>query len=542
MSHWKVPVCPVDKLSAGQMQQFTVEGRDILLARKADGYFAVGAHCSHKGAALEQGVLCEHRVVCPWHNACYSLKSGELLEPPGSDHLTSYPVQIEQDTVYVELPVSEVHPQNSTYVEAAIAGEGLQTPDYVRPQEQQDDRTFAIVGGGAAGEAAADMLRQSGFCGRIVIFTTEEALPYDRTTLSKSFLQQDSISEPSPLRQAEFFAAYDVEMIPARVTKLDVEARQLTYGEGKTLTYDAVLLATGGKVQQLPIPGTELTNVFTLRQVDDATEIFNAAQQAQRAVVVGGGFIGMEVAASLNQKDLQVTVVGSSQEPFEKILGSKVGAFFRRVHEDHGVQFKLGTKADKIVGESAVEGVVLTTGETLPADLVIVGIGVEPATDWLDSDWLNEGDRSVRVDQYLKAAPNIYAAGDIVQYPDPYSGQRVRIEHWRLARQQGRTAARNMLGQSVPFTGVPFFWTGQYDLKLRYVGHAEAWDDVIIHGSLDEPAFLAFYVQAGRIQAVAGVGRDRDIAAISQLIRLQQLPPASALQDEAIDWVAKVPQ
>jgi NADPH-dependent 2,4-dienoyl-CoA reductase/sulfur reductase-like enzyme len=258
--------------------------------------------------------------------------------------------------------------------------------------------------------------------------------------------------------------------------------------------------------------------------------------------VIGAGFIGMEVAASLRQQGLAVTVVASSQVPFEQVLGREVGAWLQQVHEAQGVTFRLGTKAQAIKGADAVEAVVLDDGETLPADLVVVGIGVTPATDFVDASLLDEGDRSISVDACLQAAPNVYAAGDIAQYPDPWTNQPVRIEHWRLALQQGRTAAQNMLGESVPFQAVPFFWTGQYDLKLRYVGHAGTWDEVVIHGSLADQRFLAFYLQGERIAAVAGVGRDRDIAAISELMRLRQMPTAEELQRSDLDWVAALPE
>jgi NADPH-dependent 2,4-dienoyl-CoA reductase/sulfur reductase-like enzyme/nitrite reductase/ring-hydroxylating ferredoxin subunit len=543
MSSLKAPVCPVDALSIGEMKQFTVQGREILLARKQDGFFAIAAHCSHKGAPLIQGVMSNRHVVCPWHNACFSLQTGALLEPPGCDHLASYGIELHQGTVYVDLPVSKVESHVSMFVEVPVLRKGTVVPVLCQPSEELDDRLFAIVGGGAAASAAAEMLRRKGFRGRLVMLTADKHLPYDRTRLSKGHLQQDDATTPAPLRSADFYAKYGIHVITgATVTHLDTQAQTLTYGEGKTLPYDAVLLATGGQVRQLPIDGVDLPNVFTLRRAEDAAHILKAIQNQQSAVVIGAGFIGMEVAASLRQQGLAVTVVASSQVPFEQVLGREVGAWLQQVHEAQGVTFRLGTKAQAIKGADAVEAVVLDDGETLPADLVVVGIGVTPATDFVDASLLDEGDRSISVDACLQAAPNVYAAGDIAQYPDPWTNQPVRIEHWRLALQQGRTAAQNMLGESVPFQAVPFFWTGQYDLKLRYVGHAETWDEVVIHGSLADQRFLAFYLQGERIAAVAGVGRDRDIAAISELMRLRQMPTAEELQRSDLDWVAALPE
>lgn len=522
------------------MRQFTVLGRDILLGHAEDGFWATAAHCSHYGAPLEKGVLSGDRIVCPWHNACFSLRSGEMLEPPGRDHLITYRVEIESDEVFVEVPAAEVEATSA-------AGETPATPqEHVSPafavlNSQQDARVFAIVGGGAAGSAAAEMLRQQGFQGRIVVLTADSELPYDRTALSKAYLQSDTINDPSLLRPEDFYRQHGIDVrLSAPVSQVDAQAQQLTYGAGEVLKYDALLVATGGAVRQLPIAGSDLANVFTLRQANDAQHILKAAQNAQRAVIIGAGFIGMEVAASLRQQGLAVTVVASSAVPFEKVLGAAVGQLFQQIHEAEGVQFRLETRAKAFHGAGQVESVELDTGEQLPADLVVVGIGVKPATEFLPEALLHEEDGSVVVNEYLQAAPNLYAAGDIARFPDAMTGQTTRIEHWRLALQQGRIAAHNMLGQQVPFRSVPFFWTGQFGIKLRYVGHAEVWDNVIIQGSLPEQTFLAFYTQADRVLAVAGAGRDRDIAAISELMRLERMPSVEDIRQTDTDWIAQL--
>lgn len=245
----------------------------------------------------------------------------------------------------------------------------------------------------------------------------------------------------------------------------------------------------------------------------------------------------MEVAASLIQQGLDVTVVSPNMVPFEKVLGEKVGQVFQQVHEAKGVTFKLGEKATAFKGRDTVESVELESGETIPADMVIVGIGVTPATDFIEGLLLDEDDGSVLVNQYLQAAPGVYAAGDIVQFPHFITGQPTRIEHWQLAMQQGRIAACNMAGQQVTFKAVPFFWTGQFDLKLRYVGHSENYEEVIIQGSLDDRSFLAFYIEENQVMAVAGVGQDRAIAAISELMRLRKMPDVSAVRSRDIDWL-----
>jgi NADPH-dependent 2,4-dienoyl-CoA reductase/sulfur reductase-like enzyme/nitrite reductase/ring-hydroxylating ferredoxin subunit len=523
------------------MQQFSVKGRDILLARLDDQFFAIAPYCSHYGAPLSEGVMHGDRVVCPWHNACFSLTSGTQLEPPGQDNLTHYPVHIEGNSVYVEISLSEVAPVANTFVELPKPITEHIPPDFVQPDLQSDDRTFIIVGAGAAGSAASEMLRREGFRGRILVLTADSELPYDRTALSKAYLQNGSVADPDLLRSAEFYEQLGIEIkTSTRVSHLDIKTKQLICQGDITLPYDMLLLATGGSVRQLPMDGADQPNVFTLRRAEDAKQILQAAQAAKRAVVVGAGFIGMEVAASLKQQGLDVTVVASSAVPFEKILGRDVGHLFRQIHEAEGVQFKLNAKATALKGNGKVESVELDTGEVLPADFVVVGIGVEPATDFAGTLTLDKDDRSIIVDEYLQAAPNVYAAGDIAQFPYFRTGEPTRIEHWRVAMQQGRVAACNMLGKTIPFRAVPFFWTGQFGQKLRYVGHAEDWDNIMIHGSLEDKSFLAFYVKDDEVLAVAGIGRDRDIAAISELMRIQTMPKADELKQTDMDWVHRL--
>ena len=527
----RVSLCQVDDLSAGEMQQFSAEEKEILLACVSEGRFvATAAKCSHYGAPLEKGVLCGSRVVCPWHNACFSLEDGSQLEPPGRDNLASYTVQIEDGAVCVELPEDE---------------QDHVTPAMAEKDTAQDERRFVIVGGGAAGMAAAEKLRAVGFEGEVLVLSAEESLPYDRTKLSKAALQNDAFDGPDLLRSPNFYHQHGIDIKPnAPVSKLDVKAQTVTYGEGETVEYDALLIATGGKVRSLPIKNSDKPNVFTIRKVQDTQQIVEAAKGAKQAVIIGSGFIGMEAASSLRQKGLDVTVVSPNEVPFKKVLGEKVGKLFQQVHESKGVTFKLGQKATALNGGDKVDSVELDNGEMLPADIVIVGIGVAPATDFIEGLALDNDDKSVLVNQYLQAAPNVYAAGDIAQFPHFMTGQPNRIEHWRLAMQQGQVAAQNMAQDvnsatsedMVPFKAVPFFWSGQFDMKLRYVGHSENYDEVVIQGSLEDKAFLAFYPEEDTVMAVAGVGRDRDIAAISELMRLGKMPLASEVKQKDIDW------
>ena len=517
----KVAVCQVDELENGKMRQFSVDGKDVLIARFEDEFWAVASKCPHAGANLADGVMSGDRVVCPWHNACFSLRTGKMIEPPALEDLERYSTSTESGTVYVDLSSS-------------VEESGLE-------REDSDDRTFVVLGGGAAGCAAAQMLRQMKFAGRLVLITESDELPYDRTKLSKAYLQQDDADDPDLLKPLNFYKRYSIELKTAtKVTKLLAQEQKIIYGDGETIEYDALLIATGGKVKKLPMDGSDLKGVFTLRHAQDARAILEAAKQAQKVVIVGSGFIGMEVASSLNQQGLDVTVVTPSEVPFKKVLGEEVGKMLMQIHESHGVKFELESKAISFKGDGKVSSVELESGKVLPADMVVVGIGVEPATEFVEGIALDGNDKSIPVNQYLQAAPNVYAAGDIAQFPHFMTGESVRIEHWRLAMQHGRAAARNMMGENTAFESVPFFWTGQYDVKLRYIGHAEKWDDAIVQGSLAEKSFLTFYAKDGEVQAVSGIGRDRDIAAISEILGTPQMPDIEALKSKDIDWAEQL--
>ena len=502
----EIAVAKVNDLENGQMQQITVGESQILLSRINDKFYATGAFCTHYGAPLEKGILCGERIVCPWHNACFNAIAGQQEEPPGLDSLATFDTRVEGDEVLVKLP--EDIPQNRTLLMAKCVS-------------SVDNRTFVVIGAGAAGINAVERLRQKGFHGKVILISAEEKLPYDRTKLSKNYLQGKAEEDSLSLRSCEFYAQHDIELRFGRtVTKVDAFKKSITFADGSGLEYDSLLLATGGKARKV--------------------------ENVQKAVVIGSSFIGMEAAASLTQQGLEVTVISPSNVPFKKILGDKLGQMFQKLHENKGVTFKFKTKATEFAGEDRVKYVVLENGEKIATDLVIVGVGMEPNTSYLEGIKLNDKDNSIPVNEYLQTEiPNIYAAKDIARFPYAPMGQSTRIEHWRLAAQQGRIAAENMLHQ---YTGdrlstsqiVPFFWSGQYDLKLRYVGHAERWDEVYIDGNLDKPEFLAFYLKNSKVMAVAGINHDRDIAAISELMRQQQMPDAITVKDRSINWISEI--
>ena len=523
----EIAVAKTDDLKNGQMRQIAVEDSQILLSKINDKFYAVSAFCTHYGAPLEKGILCGERIVCPWHNACFNAIAGQQEEPPGLDSLATFTVRVKGNEVLVKIP--EKIPQQRT----------VEMAHYV-PKSARC--TLVVLGAGIAGINAVEVLRQQGYQGKIILISAEEKLPYDRTKLTKNYLQGKTEADSLSLRSCEFYDKHDIELrFGKTVKKVDALNKFLTFADNSTLKFDSLLLATGGKPRNLDVPGADLANIFTIRQPEDVDAILATAKDAKQALVIGSSFIGMEAAASLAQNGLEVTVVSPSDVPFKKILGKKLGEMFQKVHEEKGVTFRLGTKATEFKGESKVKRAILENGEEIDTDLVIVGIGVEPNTSYIEGIDLDRKDNSVPVNQYLQTEmEDIYAAGDIARFPYAPIEQSTRIEHWRLAAQQGRIAAANMMGKNKPQpidNIVPFFWSGQYDLKLRYVGHAEKWDEIYIDGDLDKPEFLAFYLQKDRAMAVAGINRDREIAAISELMRQQKMPHATAIKERAIDWL-----
>jgi apoptosis-inducing factor 3 len=285
------------------------------------------------------------------------------------------------------------------------------------------------------------------------------------------------------------------------------------------------------------MPGAHLRNVFLLRSIADADAILAQAERSERAVVIGLGFIGMEVAASLRERGLAVTVVGQEAVPFQKQLGAKVGQAFVTLHQQHGVEFRLGTGVQALAGEQEVRSVVLETGERLDADLVVLGLGIKLATDFMQGIALND-DGSITVDRNLRAADGLYAAGDIARYV--YRGQALRVEHWRVAQQHGRVAALNMLGRTVPFDAVPVFWTIQYLKQLYYIGHATTWDEVVFHGDMETPKFVAYYVKGGRVAAAAVFDRSDDTAALIALFSRRHDWTAGELGERPANVLARL--
>ncbi|MEO7855285.1 MAG: FAD-dependent oxidoreductase [Rubrivivax sp.] len=462
------------------------QGEAVLLVKRSDEVFAIGATCTHYGAPLADGLLVGATIRCPWHHACFSLRSGAALRAPALDGVACWRVERREGQVFV----TGKHEAAATAARSVDAG----MPEAI-----------VIVGGGAAGNAAAEMLRREGYGGKITMLSADDSPPCDRPNLSKNYLAGTAPEEWIALRSAQFYAEQKIDLrLNTRVAAIDTTKRQLRLEDGSAVGYDALLLATGADPIRLPIPGADLPHVHTLRTWSDSRALIARAAKARRAVVIGASFIGLEVAASLRARDIEVHVVGPEAVPMQKVLGEAAGRFIRELHEQHGVVFHLGTTATAIDGQQ----VMLANGTALPTDLVVVGIGVRPALALAEQAGLAI-DRGVTVDRFLATSvPCIYAAGDIARWPDRFSGAPIRVEHWVVAERQGQVAARNMLGRREAFDMVPFFWTEQYDFTLGYVGHAEGFDEVVIDGSLAERDCKLSYRRGGKTLAVAVVGRD----------------------------------
>jgi apoptosis-inducing factor 3 len=480
---------PLNELQKGGMMQGKVGDEDVILAHHADEFFAVGAGCTHYHGPLAEGLMVGDELHCPLHHACFSLRTGEALCAPAFDAIPRWRVERVGDRVFVreKLPALAEYPEAKTN----------------RPPNSPS--SVVIVGGGAAGLAAAEMLRRKGYDGPLTIISADDSAPYDRPNVSKDYLQQPIPDDWMNLRVPDFYREQKIDLIlDSRVVSLDLRHKQVHLEDGRAYPFGALLLATGAEVIKLPIPGARESDVFYVRTWSDGRAIFKRAETAKQVVVVGASFIGLEVAASLRSRGLNVHVVAPETQPFERTLGVEVGRLFRALHESHGVIFHLERTVTRMEGNQ----VTLNDSTNLQADFVILGVGVRPSVTLAENAGLRV-DRGVVVNEYLETnAPGIFAAGDITRWPDPHSGQQIRVEHWVVAERQGQVAARNILGYREPFDAVPFFWTQQFDVALKYVGHAEKWDAMEIDGSLDAKGCAVSYKHRGKTVAVATIGRD----------------------------------
>ncbi|HNU09802.1 MAG TPA: FAD-dependent oxidoreductase [Rubrivivax sp.] len=483
---------------ASRMLRGHVGEQAVLLARVGDEVLAVGANCTHYGGPLEQGTLEGETVRCPWHHACFSLRSGEALAAPAFDAIPCWKVEKQGGRFFVREQVSAAPQLNRK------AGSG-------------EPERIVIVGGGAAGFAAAEMLRRRGWAGQLTMFSSEADPPCDRPNLSKDYLAGSAPEEWIPLRGEDFYAEQRIDLrLSTTVERIDAAARTVVTGDGAAHRWDKLLIATGAEPVRLPIPGADQPQVFTLRSLADSRAIIARAAQAQSAVVLGSGFIGLEVAASLAARGIRTHIVSLDARPLERVLGAELGDFVRALHEQHGEVFHLGASIAAIEPGS----VTLSTGEKLAADLVVIGVGVRPRLALAEAAGLKV-ERGILVDAFLQSSnPDIYAAGDVASWPGGEAGAPIRVEHWVVAERQGQVAAANMLGAREAYRDAPFFWSAHHEVMIRYVGHALAWDEIRVEGSIAAHDCAVHYIKGGRTIALATIGRD--VQALEQARLLAQ--------------------
>jgi len=466
-------------------------GEAVLLVRRGDAFFAIGATCTHYGGPLAEGVIEGNEVRCPWHHACFDLRTGEALRSPALSPVACWTMERRDGKIRIT-GKRERDPLSPTYP--------------VTVDRSAVPRAVVVVGAGAAGSAAAEMLRRSGYDGRITIVDEDDGSPYDRPNLSKDYLAGNAPEEWIPLRPDDFWAAHRIEVVRGRATAIDTGNRKLELKARAPLDYDALLLATGAEPIRLDVSGADRAHVHTLRSLADSRAIIAAAKRAKRAVVIGASFIGLEAAAALRSRGLDVHVVAPESLPLERVLGDHLGAFIKSLHESRGVVFHLGRKPARIDTDS----VALDDGSRVEGDLVVMGVGVRPRLALAEGAGLAM-DRGVSVNEFLETSvPGIFAAGDIARWPDPHTGDRIRVEHWVLAQRHGQTAARNMLGARDAFTQAPFFWSAHYDISINYVGHAEQWDRADIDGDASKHDVVVRFMRGAKTLAVATIFRDAE--------------------------------
>ncbi|MFP4484850.1 MAG: FAD-dependent oxidoreductase [Spirochaetota bacterium] len=478
-------------------------GDTVLLYRHDGTLRAWSDACPHIGCNISKGPVYGSTAVCPCHNARFDLTNGRALCAPSLDDLPSYDVKEKDGRIMI--------------------GEPREQP-IIRPQGS-DDRTFLVAGGGAAGGAAVEQLRREGFAGRIVMITPEPHYPYDRTMLSKMYLYSDMSIDDVIIRQRDFYERLGVEVWKGyRVVRVEEDPPAVILDNDSRVQADALLLATGARPRTLPVEGAHVPGVNLLRTPEDANRIRSEAVESKNVVVVGGSFIGTEVAAALRQMNLNVRLVAMEETPLESVFGSAVGTRFAELHESHGVHLHMGTRVTRINGAKRVERVDLEDGTSLPADLVVLGVGVDPVVDYLDATSLVRNG-AVPVNRHLESGvKGIFAAGDIADVGD--GTQRVRVEHWVAAQRQGQHAARSMLGNTDPLPYAPFFWTMQYETPFVFIGYAPDYDEIRFRGDVVAGDFLAGYFKGGSLAAVAAMGRTGEAVSFGRrLDRADKIAP-----------------
>lgn len=474
---------PLSSIEPGQKILGHADGVPVLLVREAEQVFAVGALCSHYGGNLNDGIIVDGSVRCPWHHACFDLSTGEAKKAPALSPIATWQTEIIDGMIYVRGQRVSKEPEK-----------------FDTTQEH-----FVIVGSGAAGHAAAEMLRREGFKGLLTILSEDEDLPYDRPNLSKDYLAGHAPEEWIPLRTQDYYDSKEINFrLKTKVLDLDIVSKSLILSNGESVRFHKCLLATGGSPIQPKIPGIDQPHVHFLRTLSDCRKLIAGLGKVKKVAIVGSGFIGLESAAALKARGLDVVVISQGSIPLAHVVGDEMGAFLKSVHEKNGVRFILGETVTGIEKEQ----IILSNGERESADLVLVAVGIRPNTQLAERAGLR-CENGILVNEYFETnAPNIFAVGDVARWPDPRAGEPIRVEHWAVAQRHGQAAALNMLGKNKKFLDVPFFWSQQFDVGFSYVGYSSGWTKSKVYGQVEKQDCAVAFYKNDKIVAVLTQGRD----------------------------------
>lgn len=533
MSEYKLKGVSSLSLQPGEKKEVEVEGVEgakVLLVNAGGGQIqALGPKCTHYGAPLVNGVLTKSgRLVCPWHGACFNAKTGDVEDAPALDALAAFKIVERDGAVYV-------------HGEEAAIKSGRRKPNIrCRVSSTSNSDKVVVVGGGSGTIGAVEGLRAGGFSGPITVVTREGYLPIDRTKLSKALLTDVNKAQ---WRDAEFFKSGSIDFVQDEVNDVDLSAKSITTKSGVKHTYGKLILATGGTPRNLPLQGFKvLGNIFVLRTLHDAKKIVEAiGEKGKNIVIVGSSFIGMEL-ANATAADNTVSVIGMESAPLERVLGKEVGAGLQKGLEAKGIKFFMSAGVDKAepsgTDRSKVGSVALKDGTNLEADLVVLGVGVAPATEFLKENKVIrlEQDGSLKTDEnfLVIGLKDVYAIGDIATYPyhgPGGQGAYTRIEHWDVAQNQGRAVAKHIINPSItPEFFTPVFWSALAG-QLRYCGNtANGWDDLVLQGDPGEGKFVAYYCKGDTVVAVASMGKDPAMTKSAELMREGAMPSKGQLQ------------
>ncbi|XP_078037924.1 apoptosis-inducing factor 3 isoform X3 [Augochlora pura] len=528
-------VCKESDIKENEMKLLPLgdAGSKILLVKQKGELHALGTKCTHYGALLHTGALGDGRIRCPWHGACFNIKTGDIEDYPGLDSLPCYKVNVDDNgLVRVRAPRTELGLNRRT--------------KKMCDQDSSNQNTVVIVGGGPAGATCAETLRQENFTGNIIVICKEHSVPYDRVKVSKSF---DFDVEQSVLRPPSFYKDHGIEM------KLGVEAIGLNTNEkvvelsnDEKLNYNHLFICTGSKPRLPDVPGINLSNIYVLREYTDSQSILSKLSPEKHVVILGLGFIGMEAAAYCVNKCESVTIIGKSRVPLQPVFGATIGNRIRQEFEEKGVKFVFGNNIAQFVAKetdpNCIGTVVLNNGTVLTADIAIIGIGSTFYTDWVkDSsiEMLENG--SIKVDKYLKTnLENVYAGGDIAYAPLFGSDELfAAVGHYPLAHYHGKIAAHNICGLNTPLNTIPFFWTSLFGRSYRYAGYGQP-DKIKIYGSLEKFEFFAYYLNNGKVIAMSSVGADPIVSDFANFLHEGKSLTEIIINHNPFGWIRNKPK